>query len=524
MKIHIVQKGDSLWKIAQKYGVNFEELKKMNSQLSNPDLIMPGMKIKIPTNGVQIKKEFPITKEQPIQKEQPVQKQQASPKQQSNNKSNDMKSAPYVPNTKPTQKPFYPESDVNNNYYTFNMSMSPQEKQKNQAQSPKLPPKPANVLPNMMDTAEEKGKKSQTSPVQEHALKNQQMSQVQGSQYAPNYGYYSPQMMPNNFQSTQVSPAYQPYSNMVNNQPGVAGVQDENMGNNDNSQGQMENIPFSQTQGAYAPQYGMVPPTCYYPVSPVMPGSGFDCYPQTMAAEQEMSNKENEEQSPDMTAPSMNNQMAHATMPMFQEDCGCGGQSMPGQPYQMPFGVPRPMMPAPGPYGIGGMPGQGSPYGYGGGPAQGPYGYGGMPGQDPYGYGGGPAQGPYGYGGMPGQDPYGYGGGPAQGPYGYGGMPGQDPYGYGGMPGQDPYGYGGIPGQGPYGYGGMPSPGPYGYGGMPGQGPYGGMVPEAGGMVPQAERMSQQQQLSNDGTATNPSAMFGTPDYRNEEDDEKDDK
>ncbi|WVX82594.1 SafA/ExsA family spore coat assembly protein [Niallia oryzisoli] len=59
MKIHIVQKGDTLWKIAKKYGVNFEELKKMNSQLSNPDMIMPGMKIKVPTSGGNIKKEAP---------------------------------------------------------------------------------------------------------------------------------------------------------------------------------------------------------------------------------------------------------------------------------------------------------------------------------------------------------------------------------------------------------------------------------------------------------------------------------
>ena len=57
VKIHIVQKGDTLWKIAKKYGVNFEELKKLNSQLSNPDMIMPGMKIKVPTSGGNIKKE-----------------------------------------------------------------------------------------------------------------------------------------------------------------------------------------------------------------------------------------------------------------------------------------------------------------------------------------------------------------------------------------------------------------------------------------------------------------------------------
>ncbi|KPD01630.1 SpoIVD-associated factor A [Geobacillus sp. BCO2] len=57
MKIHIVQKGDTLWKIAQKYGVDFEQLKKINGHLSDPNMIMPGMKIKVPTAGVPVKKE-----------------------------------------------------------------------------------------------------------------------------------------------------------------------------------------------------------------------------------------------------------------------------------------------------------------------------------------------------------------------------------------------------------------------------------------------------------------------------------
>lgn len=51
MKIHIVQKGDTLWEIAKQYGVDFNELKSMNTQLANPDLIMPGMKIKIPSGS-----------------------------------------------------------------------------------------------------------------------------------------------------------------------------------------------------------------------------------------------------------------------------------------------------------------------------------------------------------------------------------------------------------------------------------------------------------------------------------------
>ncbi|PGT18328.1 peptigoglycan-binding protein LysM, partial [Bacillus cereus] len=55
MKIHIVQKGDTLWKIAKKYGVDFDTLKQTNTQLSNPDLIMPGMKIKVPSNSVHVK-------------------------------------------------------------------------------------------------------------------------------------------------------------------------------------------------------------------------------------------------------------------------------------------------------------------------------------------------------------------------------------------------------------------------------------------------------------------------------------
>lgn len=48
MRIHIVQKGDTLWKIAKQYGVDFEELKRVNRHLSNPDYILPGMEIYLP--------------------------------------------------------------------------------------------------------------------------------------------------------------------------------------------------------------------------------------------------------------------------------------------------------------------------------------------------------------------------------------------------------------------------------------------------------------------------------------------
>lgn len=64
MKIHIVQKGDTLWEIAKKYDVDFEELKKINSQLSSPDMIMPGMKVKVPSSKKAVKKEEMKLKEQ----------------------------------------------------------------------------------------------------------------------------------------------------------------------------------------------------------------------------------------------------------------------------------------------------------------------------------------------------------------------------------------------------------------------------------------------------------------------------
>lgn len=68
LKIHIVQKGDTLWEISKKYGVDFEELKQLNSQFSSPDMIMPGMKVKIPSTSKAVKKETTTVKE--IQKKE----------------------------------------------------------------------------------------------------------------------------------------------------------------------------------------------------------------------------------------------------------------------------------------------------------------------------------------------------------------------------------------------------------------------------------------------------------------------
>lgn len=48
MKVHIVQKGDTLWKIAKQHQIPFDEIKRLNAHLANPDYIVPGMEIFLP--------------------------------------------------------------------------------------------------------------------------------------------------------------------------------------------------------------------------------------------------------------------------------------------------------------------------------------------------------------------------------------------------------------------------------------------------------------------------------------------
>jgi uncharacterized YkwD family protein/spore coat assembly protein SafA len=48
---HMVQSGDTMWKIAVKYQVGVSELIAENSSINNPDLIYPGQRITIPEKG-----------------------------------------------------------------------------------------------------------------------------------------------------------------------------------------------------------------------------------------------------------------------------------------------------------------------------------------------------------------------------------------------------------------------------------------------------------------------------------------
>ncbi len=128
MKIHIVQKGDTLWKIAQKYGVDFEELKKMNAHLSDPNYIMPGMKIKVPTPVAPVKSVKKETQNISVDVDIHVNKKE----QQLQQPVNVEPIAKEIPIAKEQEKKEQPKQET-----------------------PLLPPKPPNIMPNMMEPEEE---------------------------------------------------------------------------------------------------------------------------------------------------------------------------------------------------------------------------------------------------------------------------------------------------------------------------------------------------------------------------------
>ncbi|MHA6533557.1 LysM peptidoglycan-binding domain-containing protein [Paenibacillus sp. BAC0078] len=54
MKIHIVKQGDSLYALSQKYGVPLQTIIEANPQISNPDVLVIGDKVKIPAGATPV--------------------------------------------------------------------------------------------------------------------------------------------------------------------------------------------------------------------------------------------------------------------------------------------------------------------------------------------------------------------------------------------------------------------------------------------------------------------------------------
>ncbi|MGF7126244.1 morphogenetic protein associated with SpoVID [Natronobacillus azotifigens] len=175
MKIHVVQKGDTLWELAKKYGVDFSELKKANHQLADPDQIMPGMKIKIPTSTKQVVKEtVPDKVMHPYQdtskKAHPVIKEDDKKEKKQVKKQMPQKEMPIPkPPSKPIQLPKLPniysnhyniDLGIEDNDFSFNQQtidqtnqtinyQSKEKVEKKPEKQPTLPPVTAPKLPPM---------------------------------------------------------------------------------------------------------------------------------------------------------------------------------------------------------------------------------------------------------------------------------------------------------------------------------------------------------------------------------------
>ncbi len=228
MKIHIVQKGDTLWEIAKKYGVGFEELKAVNTQLSNPEMIMPGMKIKVPTGTVHVKKEAQIggvkkeaqiipapKKEQQIQPlpfiveeemleveegpfipqmpqmpQMPVMPPQMPP--QVFVMPQMPAPPPQMPVMPPPQMPQYQPLEIDINNYNL-MGMG----------APQIPPTPQNVLPGMLAPEEE-----DFGPEEDYETEMPHMPYAQQMPLFPQMPVQQPAMFNNCMPITPVMPGY----------------------------------------------------------------------------------------------------------------------------------------------------------------------------------------------------------------------------------------------------------------------------------------------------------------------------
>ncbi len=437
MKIHVVQKGDTLWNISKKYGVDFEELKKMNTQLSNPDMIMPGMKIKVPTGNVPVKKEIQTnvgTVKESVKKEAPIAAKKEAAKKEA-----------------PKKEAVHPYADKSPQPLPV-MEAKEEIKEKKVPYTPKMPtPSPINIEGNKLNMLNLESLKAPSAPpILPGMMQPEEKPQVAGVQEkAPQK---APQVAGVQEKAPQKAPQVAGIQEKVPKQaPQVAGVQD----------GFPQQVPMPTAPVGYTPPQPAEYPCV--PMSPVLPGSGlgpfasppvppfqqgapmpmgYPGYPQGINPA--MFDDDDDDLPPPMPNVAPTQPMGYAPSPMpnfvagaqtaYKNDCGCGGQVMPSG-YNQPMGLPHQGFGAtpPGynmPYGMPqqGFAGAGVPQPYG--LPQQQQGLGGF--QQPYGIPQQPVLGGF-------QQPYGV---PQQ---GFGGYPHLQPY-TGPQQGLAPYGQGFQPG------------------------------------------------------------------------------
>src|SRR5699024_1015430 len=115
------------WEIAKKYNVDFEGLKQANPQLSSPDMIMPGMKVKVPSTTKTVKKETP-KKETKVKQKEKKQIPQKPIKVEEDEKEKKIEIKPEMPLPQMPEQPQMigpptlqmPKKEQEMNHYTMN--------------------------------------------------------------------------------------------------------------------------------------------------------------------------------------------------------------------------------------------------------------------------------------------------------------------------------------------------------------------------------------------------------------------
>ncbi|MFC7321009.1 SafA/ExsA family spore coat assembly protein [Halobacillus campisalis] len=346
MRIHIVQKGDTLWKISKKYGVNFEELKSVNSQLSNPDMIMPGMKIKVPQGKTPVKKEAPkkenVKKEAPKKeapkKEMPKPKPKTIPKpipqikedekMPQVNKPMPMMEKPMMPiqMNMPIQMPM--DQHMQNYYTTFHLPQMPAPEESSESPVYEKPMKPMKPMKHM-----EKPSKQETAK----SLPMEQESETKPMQSMPMQNMPMQSMPMQNIPMQSMPMQNMPMHSMPKHSMPMQNMPMQNMPKHSMP---MQNMPMHYQHSPWDSFW--CPP--YHHAMMGMPHS-----PQMMPYENEMMNHQYPQQMPYQNAAA--NEMYEMEMDEESEssyvggaqqesDCGCGAPKPFTQPQMMDYGYP----------------------------------------------------------------------------------------------------------------------------------------------------------------------------------------
>lgn len=237
LKIHIVQKGDTLWNVAQKYGVSFEEVKQLNAQLADPNQIMPGMKIKIPTSAKQVQQQ-PVNdktmhpykdtskKAQPVMYEDDT-KKTTQVKKQMPVKAEPMPMPMPQPMPQPIQLPNLPnfystnynidvdieDNDTEINQHNFHYMEQPTQPQQQPQQQPVQQPMPPQPMPPTYHMMHQPCMPCMP-PMQHMPYPPQQMPSFAAAPIDPCQQFQSPQSLMHGQQQPPVYQGYEAYDEM----------------------------------------------------------------------------------------------------------------------------------------------------------------------------------------------------------------------------------------------------------------------------------------------------------------------